>query len=728
MPPLQKTALDRLHAIAAHRWVNGPTMSAIRNGFLLSTPLVVVACIALLLNNLPISAYQEFMGGMFGPDWKNFGTKIWQGTFGIIALPMLYGISHHLVRQHNQKCPDYLVSPIIGALVAFSSLVVILPPFDNGMLTVEWTGPCGLFVAMIVALSSTRLFIFLMGIRRLRLELHSEWTNRAIPQALSSLLPTILTILLFATFDSAFVTLAEVHLHQFVHNMEVYPFTAFKDTLGASAAFIFIGHALWFVGIHGANVLGPLANQYYEAVMQLNLSAQAMGLPIPNTITRPVIDTFVAMGGSGSTICLLLALLFASKNNGNRRLAQLSIIPGIFNINELLLFGLPIILNPVFLIPFILVPLVLLFISHVAISCGFVPMSIIPIDWTTPPIIGGYVATGSIRGSLLQFFNIAIGTLIYLPFVRISDRIRTERLCMTMNSLLEVACGNTVSPAGKKCLDRDDEIGALARMLANDLRSALEKNEGLYLEYQPQIDHVTGKAIGAEALVRWRHLAYGLIPPPIMVAIAEDGDFIKPLGLWVLNEACAERKRWQQGGLPDDFEISVNVSVDQLDDIELPRKIADCMSRHQLLPSMICVEVTESMALDPETQHSEVLQGIHELGIGISIDDFGMGHSSLIYLKHFPVNTLKIDKALSKDIANSRACYEILATIVDLCQSLNVFIVVEFVENQQQIDLLRKLGCHIFQGYFFSKPLAGEAALAYALQKNSGADAQHATA
>jgi EAL domain-containing protein (putative c-di-GMP-specific phosphodiesterase class I) len=457
--------------------------------------------------------------------------------------------------------------------------------------------------------------------------------------------------------------------------------------------------------------------------MQANIAAHAAGQTMPHLVTKEMLDVFVYMGGSGSAICLLLALAFASRNNSSRRLAQLSMIPGIFNINELLLFGLPVILNPVFLVPFILVPIALLFVSYYAIVFGFVPGPYVEIDWTTPPIISGFVSTGSLNGSLLQCFNILLGVAIYLPFVRISDRLKAERMKLAMKGLLRVASGNAVGPLGKKCLDRDDEIGALARVLANDLQAALRKSDGLFLEYQPQIEHLSGKVIGVEALVRWRHPVYGLIPAPVTVAIAEDGDFIKRLGLWVFDEACAERRRWQAGGLPDDFETSVNVSVRQLDDADLPKAFAACLDKHRLRPSMIGIEVTESVALDPDAQHSTVLHRLHELGLNISIDDFGMGHSSLLYLKHFPVSALKIDKALSKDVAVDRTCLEIISTIVDLCKALKVHIVVEFVETVEQIALLRGLDCHIFQGYYFSKPLAGEAALAYALQKNAAVEA-----
>ncbi len=717
-----KNFLDKAYAAAAPGWAFNPTMQAIRNGFLLCLPLVVAGCIALLINNLPIPAYQSEMARIFGPDWKKFGALVWQGTFGILSLPMLFGISQHIVILRNQRYPMEPVSPILAALVAFASLVVIMPTVNGDWLPTLWTGSSGLFVSIVIALVSTRIFVRLASVRQLRLALYAEGSDAAIPQAFACLLPGILTVFIFAVVHFGFEVLTGRTVYEFVHDLVLYPFSLFKDTLGTSIAYVFICQVFWFFGIHGANVLDPVTHQFYEAAMQANLAAQAAGQPLPNTVTKLLLDIFVYMGGSGSSICLLAALLIASKNNGSRRLAQISLIPGLFNINEILLFGLPVILNPIFLIPFVCVPLILMFTSYLAISYGFVPGPTVPVDWTTPPIIGGYVAAGdSIRGSLLQCFNLVLGTLIYLPFVRVSDRMKEERQKKAMSGLMDVACSNTVSPSGKKCLDRDDEIGMLARALASDLQRAIEKDEGLYLEYQPQVDHISGKVIGAEALVRWRHPAYGLIPAPIMVAISEDGDFMKPLGLWVFNEACAERRRWVDGGLDDDFEMSINVSILQLEDEMLPQKISDRLKHHELQPQMVGIEVTESVALDPDAQHNRVLHQIHNLGIGISIDDFGMGHSSLLYLKHFPVSTLKIDKVLSKDVATNQTCVEIIATIVELCRALNVDIVVEFVENQEQINILRKLGCYIFQGYFFSKPLPGEKTLAYVLEKNAQA-------
>ena len=710
---------DRFYAMAVPNWAYYPTMQAIRNGFLFCLPLVTLGALAILLNNLPLPGYQGFMKEAFGENWKQFGGLVWQGTFGVLSVPMLVGTSYQLAVLDNQRHVASPVSPVIAALTALTCLMVILPSGDEGGI-LQYMGTPGLFVSILVAVVSCRIFLKLARKRRLAMLIYSEGMEASIQQAFALLVPGILTVCLFAGFYFLFQAVFGVSIHRAVHDALLFPFQVegLQNTLRTSISYVFLVDLFWFFGIHGANVLDPLTKDLLEAAHLANQKALEMNLPPPNIITKHFLDTFVFMGGSGASICLLAALLIASRNNGSRRLAKISLIPGIFNINEILLFGLPVILNPIFLLPFVLVPLVMTMTSYLAVDLGFVPLPVRELSWTTPPILGGYFSTGALSGSLLQVFNLGLGTLIYVPFIRISDREKENRQKKAMQALMEIACSNVVGPSGKKCLDRDDEIGVLARALANDLEHALKTNTGLFLEYQPQVDHESGTVVGAEALVRWQHPVYGPIPAPIMVAISEDGDFMRPLGFWVLNEACAERARWRDAGIDRRFKTSVNVSIQQLGDAKLAKKVMDCLTRHGLQHYMIGIEVTESIALDPESPQALILKDLNEQGFVISMDDFGMGHSSLVYLKYFPVNILKIDKALSKDVATSNICVEVISTIVDLCRSLNVKIVVEYVENQEQVDMLLCLGCHVFQGYFYSPPISGEKLLQYVFEMN----------
>ena len=723
--PCSHSLMEKLYGwVTAPVWATSSTMQAIRNGFLLCLPLVVAGALAVLFNNLPLPFYQDAMRGLFGPDWRQgLFAMIWQGSFGMLSLPMVIGISYNLVLSNNQEKPLTPVNPMTASVIALGAFVFLLPPQDvSGSVGVQ-----GLFVGILASLGAIRLFLRLTNMKALQMRIYSEGVASA-PQAFASLIPGLLTLLAFAVIGLGFRAAFGVSVQEAIREMVLFPFRLdlFRDMLSTGIAYVFITHLCWFFGLHGTNVLDPLTRDIFEVATQLNLVMQAQGLPPPHIVTKSFLDVFVFMGGAGTSICLLIAILIASGNHGSRRMAKISIAPGLFNINEIVLFGLPVILNPVFLVPFLFVPLALTLVSFLAIYLGMVPLPSVAPDWTTPPILSGLLATQSVAGGLLQVFNLILGTLIYLPFVKISDRLKSERQKAAQRKLLEISCSNVVGPSGKKCLDRDDEVGALARILAHELEIAMKTGKGLYLEYQPLVDGLTERVVGTEALVRWRHPVFGLVPAPVIVAISEDGEFIQALGLWVLNEACAERARWRTAGVAANFKTSVNVSARQLDDESLPEKVAQCLDRHQLARKMIGIEVTESVALDPDALHNRILNSLHDLGFAISIDDFGMGHSSLVYLKYFPVDVLKIDKVLSKDVVSSKISTEVITTIVELCRALDIRIVVEFVENQEQIDRLHALGCHVFQGYFYSPPLSGDDVLAYALRMNAAADAKEA--
>ena len=695
-------------------------MLAIRNGFLCTLPLVVVGSLAELVNNLPVVWYQHEMLALFGSDWKQYGIMLSRGTFGCLSLPMLFGISYYQTLQYNRSHPLAPINPMIVALVSFASLVVMLPVGQGDQwFQANWLGSSGLFAGIVIALCSSRLFLLMTDIDMLRVRLYAAGVGSAMTQAFICMLPGMMTIMIFALASLALRSLTGLSLHEWVHQLILYPFSLFQDSQGISIIYVFTCQLVWFFGIHGTNVLDPVTHQFYESVMNANLAAATAGLPAPHVITKLVLDIFVFIGGSGSSLCLVMAILLASRHKGNIHLAKLSFAPALFNINEILIFGLPVILNPVFLIPFVLVPLILLANSYIAITLGWIPEPLTKIDWTTPALIGGYMSTGgSLRGMLLQCVNIVIGTLLYWPFVRIADRIKEDQQKEAMTGLMDIACSNVVGPSGKKCLDHDDDVGELGRALAGDLQLALRENSGLFLEFQPLTDSRSGRVVGAEALVRWRHSVYGLIAPPIAVTVAEDADFVHALGLWVFHRSCEARKQWQLQGIEDNFKLAVNVSTRQLEDEYLADKFTAIMSRYDLKPSMIGVEVTESIALDPQSRHNHVLYEIHKRGLAISVDDFGMGHSSMLYLKYFPVSTLKIDQVLSKDVATNHISSEIIATIVDLCRSLDIEVVVEFVDNDEQIAALNRLGCYIHQGYYYSRPISSEHLVTYVQEHN----------
>ncbi|MDR0648583.1 MAG: EAL domain-containing protein [Synergistaceae bacterium] len=345
--------------------------------------------------------------------------------------------------------------------------------------------------------------------------------------------------------------------------------------------------------------------------------------------------------------------------------------------------------------------MVLTVISYYAVALGIIPESTVEVAWTTPVLVSGYAAAGSVAGGALQLFNLAVGFLIYLPFVRAAEKAQQIRFEAVYSELLD-ASGN-MEGATANLTDRPGEIGAISRALASDLLDSIKKKE-LFLEYQPQVDCITGKVVGVEALLRWRHASIGRVPPSLFVTLAEEVGFIGEMGLWVCDESCRQMKEWLDRGITD-IVMSFNVSVKQLGDPDLPEKIGGCIKKYGLDPSCMKAEVTESTGLSSDMGHNILLQDIRHMGVNIAIDDFGMGHSSLVYLKQFPVAMIKLDGSLVKDVTVSKISSDIISSISDLCRSMDIELLAEFVETEGQAVALKSLGCHVFQGWLYSRSL-----------------------
>ncbi len=236
-----------------------------------------------------------------------------------------------------------------------------------------------------------------------------------------------------------------------------------------------------------------------------------------------------------------------------------------------------------------------------------------------------------------------------------------------------------------------------------DLRKALENNE-FYLQYQPKVDFNKGQIIGAEALVRWQHPQRGFIPPSDFIPVAEDCDLIRELGAWVLKEACRQARIWRVSGVLNGS-MAVNLSTLQLQDPSLVAFITELLVTEQLPAQALELEITESVLMQNPEQAVDILQRLRKLGIGLSLDDFGTGHSSLHYLSRLPVDKLKIDRSFVQQFEHHAEDALIINTIISMARGLGLKTVAEGVETASQCAYLQKQQCDELQGYYFSKPL-----------------------
>jgi predicted signal transduction protein with EAL and GGDEF domain len=238
-----------------------------------------------------------------------------------------------------------------------------------------------------------------------------------------------------------------------------------------------------------------------------------------------------------------------------------------------------------------------------------------------------------------------------------------------------------------------------------NLRHAIARDEFL-LHFQPVVDVAAGRVVGAEALLRWHHSALGMVPPSKFIAIAEDAGLMNEVGIWVLNTACREAKIWQENGLTD-LKLAVNLSGRQLRDPALNRVIVRTLERHGLEAGSLELELTETAAMEDSSRTRELFEQLRSLGVGVAIDDFGIGYSSLSYLKNLPFSKLKIDREFVSSVDTRQDSRAICSALVELCRGLDITVLAEGVECGGEVEALRTLGCSMFQGFFFSKPVPG---------------------
>lgn len=273
----------------------------------------------------------------------------------------------------------------------------------------------------------------------------------------------------------------------------------------------------------------------------------------------------------------------------------------------------------------------------------------------------------------------------------------------------------------------DEKMNAAAqdqRVLESELRVALEQNQ-FQLFYQPKIDILTGRVLGTESLIRWNQPERGLIPPDAFIPAAEKAQLIVEIGDWVLQETCRQNVAWQKAGIPP-LNCSINLSPHQLKDSHLIESIDRALAQSGLEYGCLEIEITESAILDNVKSIAALLGTLRLRGVSVSIDDFGTGYSSLTHLKQLPVDKLKIDRSFVSNLPGSGGDAAITNAAISLGQTFGLRVIAEGVEEQAQLDFLRRKGCDQAQGYFMSRPLPADDFAAWYRQCDGGRNAENA--
>mgnify|MGYP000677467397 CR=1 FL=1 len=688
-------------------------LTAIRDAFILLMPLTFLGLLAVLLQHLPWQGYQQGMERLWGTAWwMNLGVIV-RATHGVFGVALATVIAVMLALRYQARSPTEMDVPpaIVGsaALINFMLFIFSQPYVD------ERLGHGAMLLGIVVGIASAELLRGLMRCRWLNLSAMLYDTGALYYYAMRMSLPVIVSGLIVFAFIQFTAALPPLPRHA------LQPLVVWAQSQGDAVWLLSLvatglNQVFWFLGLSGAQVV-----QHYGA----DLFAPAGAAYTHELLWRPLFNHYTLLGGAGATFGLVIAILLTVKNGPQRRVAQVSAVPALFNINEAILYGLPIVLNTAYLIPFLGVPLVLTLLTVGAAQAGWVVFLPITLPWTTPPLISGWLLTGSWHGAALQAVLIGLSAALYLPFVRRAEAARQRHEAAVFADAVQAI--QTEGPLRGRLMLRHDPLGFIAWRLLADLRAGLRHNNGeLSLAYQPKHDRA-GRVVGVEALLRWWHPHRGPIPSAVTVRLAEDTLDIHPLGVWVIREACACKARWNQLGYRG-LTMGINLSPLQLTDPSLPATIQQAIEQNGLQPWEIELEITESAVIPDGRIVDQTLQRLVTLGVRLSMDDFGMGHSSLLYLRRFPVHAIKIDGSLTQEVLHNSTNADIVRTIATLGQAQHADVVAEYVETQAQRELLAQLGCTLFQGYFHSAALPEAQCLPYFIEHGTHTAATQAGA
>lgn len=434
---------------------------AIRDGFIALMPLVMAGSLAVLLNNVlftptslvaemfnldPASGYLAFTGKYLVPVMGN----IWWGTFAVFSLVLVFTIAYTLAKS-------YEVNPLSAAVVAVAGYLSLTPQgvsvdlagqtflsngaevvLDAGQSVGTW-GNLGwqylnfgaLLTAILVTLVITQIFVFLMK-RNITIKLPDN-VPPAVGRAFAAIIPGVIAITLAAIVPLVFsilvenAVIAQTNIFDLMTKYVTDPFLGLAQNPFSAIIYVLAIQVLWFFGLHGGNMMGAVTNAIYLPAVADNANAISTGAEPTKVFTSAFFDSFVHIGGAGATLAIVIVILFASKRKDWREITKIGGGASVFQINEPIMFGLPVVLSPILIIPFLVVPVVLTTTAYFATVTGMVDYTSVIVPWVTPVGISGFLSTsGDWRAFVLAFANLAIAAVIYYPFVLLANKYDTS--------------------------------------------------------------------------------------------------------------------------------------------------------------------------------------------------------------------------------------------------------------------------------------------------------------
>jgi len=405
---------------------NNRYLTVLRDAFMLSFPLTIFGSIFVVLTNLPFlnkmmsdSAIKSFQS-MFGIASS--------ATMGIMSVFVVFGIGYYLSKSYD-------VEGIFGGAIALVSFLLLTPfvyqpdhgAAIQGVIPLDRLGAKGMFLGMITAFISAEIYRKIVQ-KNITIKM-PPGVPPAVAKSFAALIPALITLTVFLLINVFVTQVFKTNMHDVIYKAVQAPLVGLGGGIIPTIIAIFFIQILWFFGLHGQIIINSVMDPIWNTLMIDNLNSYTAGKQVPHIISKTFIDIYtVGMGGTGMTLAVVLAILFFMKSKQLKQVGKIAIGPGIFNVNEPVIFGLPIVMNPLIIVPWILSPIVVTLVTYFAMASGIVPRPTgVTVPWTVPVFINGMMATNSFAGGLIQLVNMAIVFVIWFPFLKVIDRVNVKK-------------------------------------------------------------------------------------------------------------------------------------------------------------------------------------------------------------------------------------------------------------------------------------------------------------
>ncbi len=408
-------------------------LRTLRDAFATFMPFMMLAGFVTLINSVildPTGFMNHVISSSTLTTLQEIGTSIANGTLTITTLLITAAVAYHMSMNRDFDNPIAAVLTAISTFIVLTPLKTMFTPESakkaievTGVLPTSSTGASGMFVGIFVGLLATELFIKLSKNKKLQVHLSGN-IPPAVMNSFNVMIPIMMTVVAFSIGSFLIIHLVGLNVNELITKVITAPLSNITTSLPGFLLLTSIANLFFGFGIHQAVISGSLLDPFLLQNMQENMTAYANHQQIPHIINMAFKDSFAVMGGSGNTIALLLAIFLFSRRKDYKDIAKLSLTPALFNISEPIIFGLPIVFNFSLIIPFVLAPIFSLTTAYFATAAGLINHVVVQVPWTTPPVISGFLATGGDwRAAVLQIAIIIVSIFIYLPFLKVDERV-----------------------------------------------------------------------------------------------------------------------------------------------------------------------------------------------------------------------------------------------------------------------------------------------------------------